>query len=168
MIFPHFKNIQVIEDIRKKYDPLAEHVKPHITLVFPFESHIETSKLEEHMKNMTSDIRPFDIVLGGITPSASFGNYLFLNIIEGNKQIAEIHKRLYCGILKEFYPAWLNNTDFMPHMTIGNISDSEAFNRAVDATKNFVEIFKTTVNTISVEIIDENEDSTIELNIPLK
>ncbi|MPQ44814.1 hypothetical protein [Clostridium tarantellae] len=32
------KNINVITNIRKKYDPLADLVLPHITLVFPFES----------------------------------------------------------------------------------------------------------------------------------
>lgn len=38
MIFPEFENIDVINDIRKKYDPLANLVLPHITLVFPFDS----------------------------------------------------------------------------------------------------------------------------------
>ena len=38
MIFPEFENMEIIDNIRKKYDPLAELVRPHITLVFPFES----------------------------------------------------------------------------------------------------------------------------------
>ena len=40
MIFPEFDNIDSIDRIRSKYDPLAELVRPHITLVFPFESDI--------------------------------------------------------------------------------------------------------------------------------
>lgn len=40
MIFPKFENIKIIDEIRDKYDPLANHVRPHITLVFPFESNI--------------------------------------------------------------------------------------------------------------------------------
>jgi hypothetical protein len=38
MIFPHFGNMQLIDNIRSNYDPLAEHVRPHITLVFPLKA----------------------------------------------------------------------------------------------------------------------------------
>ena len=168
MIFPHFKNEYLIDNIRKKYDPLAEHVRPHITLVFPFESDIETNKLKEHIKVMTSDINPFHITLSGITPSTSIGNYLFLNIKEGNDEIIEIHKRLYKGILKEAYPEWLKDIDFLPHMTVGCISDLDVFKEAIEDTNNINDIFETTVEAISVEIIDENEDSIIEINVPLR
>ncbi|GCD11057.1 2'-5' RNA ligase family protein [Clostridium tagluense] len=167
MIFPHFENQQRIDDIRKKYDPLSECVRPHITLVFPFESEIDTNKLKEHIETMLLDVKAFHINLNGITASTLAGNYLFLNVKEGNAQIVEIHKRLYTGILKEFYPQWLKEIDFLPHMTLGSISDLNAFKMAVEETKNIDDVFETIVNTISVEIIDENEDSIIELNIPL-
>ena len=168
MIFPHFKNEQLIDSIRKKYDPIANQVRPHITLVFPFESNIETSKLKEHIETMVWDINPFHITLRGITPSSLGGNYLFLNIKEGNSQIIEIHKRLYGRILNEFCPPWLRDIEFLPHMTVGCISDLEAFENAIEETKNIDDIFETTVESISVEIIDENEDSIIELNVPLR
>ncbi|MBU3130698.1 2'-5' RNA ligase family protein [Clostridium tagluense] len=167
MIFPHFENQQRIDDIRKKYDPLSECVRPHITLVFPFESEIDTNKLKEHIETMLLDVKAFHINLNEITASTVAGNYLFLNIKEGNAQIVEIHKRLNKGILKEFYPQWLKEIDFLPHMTVGSISDLNAFKMAVEETKNIDDVFETIVNTISVEIIDENEDSIIELNIPL-
>ena len=38
MIFPEFDNIEVIDKIREQYDPLANFVRPHITIVFPFDS----------------------------------------------------------------------------------------------------------------------------------
>jgi 2'-5' RNA ligase len=100
MIFPYFKNMQLIDNIRKKYDPLAEHVRPHITLVFPFESNIERNKLKEHIETAVSGIKPFQIILGRITPSRSFENYLFLNIVEGNDQIVELHNKLYSDKIK--------------------------------------------------------------------
>ena len=40
MIFPEFDNIDIIDEIRAKYDPLAKLVRPHITIVFPFEMDI--------------------------------------------------------------------------------------------------------------------------------
>ena len=167
MIFPHFKNGQLIDNIRKKYDPLSEHVGPHITLVFPFKSELDTIKLKEHIETILFNIKPFQIILSGITPKVSFGNYLFVNIKEGNSQIIEIHKNLYTGILKDFFPQWLNGIDFLPHITVGCISNMDDFEKAVEETKNIDDVFETTVDAISVEIIDENEDSIIELNIPL-
>lgn len=35
MIFPEFTNIELINQLRVKYDPLFNKVRPHITLVFP-------------------------------------------------------------------------------------------------------------------------------------
>ena len=32
MIFPEFDNINIIDEIREKYDPLAELVRPHMTV----------------------------------------------------------------------------------------------------------------------------------------
>lgn len=53
-------------------------------------------------------------------------------------------------------------------MTVGNFDKEENFEMAINETRNIVDSFKAIVNEISVEIIDENEDSIIELNIPLK
>jgi hypothetical protein len=166
MIFPKFENIQIIDEIRGKYDPLANHVRPHITLVFPFDSDIGKSELEEHIRSTVSDLKPFEVVLGNLKPVRSFGNYLFLNIIDGSDNIKELHKRLYTGILESYFPVWLKNGAYLPHMTVGCLGDEEKFAEAVRETKDFSEVFRTTVTHVSVEIIDENEDSTIELNIP--
>ena len=38
MIFPEFENMHVIDSVRDRFDPLAKLVRPHITIVFPFES----------------------------------------------------------------------------------------------------------------------------------
>lgn len=170
MIFPKLENGQIIDKIREKYDPLANHVEPHITLVFPFNSDIGTKELREHISSVLSEITPFEIILNGITPTNNFGKYLFLNIQKGNNEIIELHKRLYTGILQNYYPVWLKGIAFLPHMTVGNFDSKEEFEMAINETKNIVDSFKTTVNVISVEIINENEDSIIEheLNISLK
>jgi 2'-5' RNA ligase len=167
MIFPQFKNINVIDEIREKYDPLAKHVRPHITFVFPFDSSISTIELMEHMINALSSIKPFEITLKGITGVNSFGNYLFLNIENGKNEIIEIHKKLYEGILEEFLPEWLTGGGYYPHMTIGKIDNEEGFQIAINETKNITEVFEAIVNVISVEIIDENEDSLIEIEVNL-
>ncbi len=167
MIFPHFNNMDVINKIRDKYDPLAKHVKPHITLVFPFESDIDYSRLKKHLEATVSSVDPFVLKLSDITPVRSFGNYLFLNILHGRDEIVELHKKLYTGILEEFYPQWLNGSDYNPHMTVGKIDDEEKFKSAVTEASKVKDTFETVVDKVSVEIIDENQHSIIEVEIEL-
>ena len=67
MIFPEFENIDLINDIRKKYDPLADLVLPHITLVFPFDSEFTNEELSLYLKESLSDIHPFKVGLEGFS-----------------------------------------------------------------------------------------------------
>ncbi|MCX7883805.1 MAG: 2'-5' RNA ligase family protein [Caloramator sp.] len=112
MVFPKFENGEIIDKLRKKYDPLYTHVKPHITIVFPFESNIPSDDLKEHIQNSLYGISSFEIVLKGIEPVNSFRKFLFLNIEKGGNYIIELHKRLYTGILENHYPEWLKGNTF--------------------------------------------------------
>ena len=168
MIFPEFENMRVIDDIRQQYDPLAKHVRPHITLVFPFQSNISTSELEAHLIDKLADFHPFSLSLRGITAVQSFGNYLFLNLQEGAEEVIRIHQTLYTGLLEPYCPPWLKGGGFYPHMTVGKLAEEDAFREAAEAVKDIEETFATIVKKISVEIIDENEDSILELELPLK
>lgn len=168
LIFPKIENMGAIHAIREKYDPAANKVAPHITLVFPFESSIRKSDLKEHMIKVLSNVKPFKVTLSGITGDELFGKFLFLNVKRGKKAITDLHKRLYTGILKEFLPVWIENGPFLPHMTVGKIDDREEFEAALNETKAMTECFEATVRTISVEIIEENGDSTIEMEVDLK
>ena len=38
LIFPKLSEITTIQNFRRELDPLYPHIRPHITLVFPFES----------------------------------------------------------------------------------------------------------------------------------
>jgi hypothetical protein len=51
----------------------------------------------------------------------------------------------------------------MPHMTIGSFTSKEDLNVAYKDTELIKKNFNTIVDKISVEIIDENEDSIIEI-----
>lgn len=167
MIFPEFDNMGIINEIRKKYDPLESHVRPHITLVFPFSSDIESIELENHLKDVLSSIDPFRVVLKGITPIKSFGNYLFLNVENGRNEIIELNKRLYTGVLEAYHPERLKSGDYLPYMTVGKIESEQEYKLAIEGTKEIVDVFDTIVSKISVEIIDGNEDSIIEMEIAL-
>lgn len=90
LIFPEFNNMHIIDRIREEYDPLAQHVRPHITLVFPFYSRLETAELEAHLRDKLSKVRPFALSLRGITPAFGHGNYLFLNVEQGMDELVAI------------------------------------------------------------------------------
>ena len=59
MIFPKFSNMEIIDRMRRNYDPLADLVRPHITLVFPFHSDIADAELGSHIENAISGIPSF-------------------------------------------------------------------------------------------------------------
>lgn len=158
MIFPEFENIDVINDIRKKYDPLADLVLPHITLVFPFDSELTNEELNLHLKECLSDIQPFKMELEGFSKQINnYGNYLLLNVVQGIDEIKNIHDRLYKGRLKKFDAGY----DYVPHMTVGNLSSIDLLNKAFDDVNKCNDIFSTVVKKISVEMIGDNEESII-------
>lgn len=169
MIFPQFENINIINKIREKYDPLAKHVRPHISLVFTFESSLTSSELNEHLKKVLNGTRCFRLTLQEIVKIDNpLGMYLFLDIKQGNEEIKEMNLKLYTGILQAYKPEWLNEETFMPHMTIGSFTSREDLNMAFKDTELIKESFTTIVDKISVEIIDENEDSIIETEVDLR
>ena len=45
LIFPKFKNINNIQKLRNKYDPLANLIPPHITIAYPFSDNISNKEL---------------------------------------------------------------------------------------------------------------------------
>lgn len=166
LIFTEFDNIEKIDELRKKYDPVVDNVAPHITLVFPFESNIESSIIEEHIEKKIKGIKPFEVELQGISGEAK--NYLFLNVIKGNEELTLLHNKLYTEVLEEFKPEFLKTTKFKPHLTVGKIDNDTEFKKALRDTENFNEVFKTVVKKITVEIIGENKESIIESEIELE
>lgn len=158
MIFPEFKNIDVINNIRKKYDPLADLVLPHITLVFPFHSEITNEELSLYLKECLSDIHQFEVQLEGFSKQEDkYGNYLFLNVVQGMGIIKNIHDMLYKDKLKEFDLGY----EYIPHMTVGKLSSAELLDKAFDDVSKCNDKFSTVIKKISVEMIGEHEESII-------
>lgn len=158
MIFPEFENIKVIDEIRQKYDPLANLVRPHITLVFPFEININNTKLEQLLKERLEKIKSFEIKLCGYSKHEDkFGYFLYLNVIQGSEELILIHKLLYKSELKKFDLGY----DYIPHVTLGKFLSKELLEKAYQDVCKQNNVFRTTVNKISVELIGEKDESII-------
>ena len=158
VIFPEFENINIINDIRKKYDPLSDLIMPHITLVFPFDSELTNEELNLYLKECLIDIKPFKVELEGFSKKEDkYGKYLFLNVVQGIDVIKNIHDNLYKDKLKQFDEGY----DYVPHITVGKLSSIELLNKAFDDVNKYNNKFSTVVREISVEMIDENEESIV-------
>lgn len=169
MIFPKFENMAVIDEIREKYDPLSSLVAPHITLVFTFESDLSVDQLESHLRRVLEHTKKFDLTMNRIVPiDNELGKYLFLLIDKGEQHIKDISRNLYSGLLKPYKADWLNDTTYLPHMTLGTFSSKDALEEAYEETKKLDIVFETLVDQIAVEIIAEDESSIVDIVVDLK
>lgn len=157
VIFPQFKNVRLINEIRKKYDPLYDYIAPHITLVFPFESDIPTNELIEHIKVALVGFDKFNLAMCGITGSSD--GYIFLDVKTGNDKIIELHDKLYGGLLKEHHNRFI---PYFPHLTLGRLKDEKQHQQVVASLFDFDALFEIEVVEVVVERIGEDEKSIIE------
>ena len=159
MVFPEFENMQIINDIRDKYDPLAKLVRPHITIVFPFESDMSNEDISHILNIRLLNISPFEIELKGFSKHIDqSGNYLFLDIIRGKEKLVLLHDELYKN---EFNNFDFLGGDYIPHITVGKCSTVNEMDEVFECIKGIDDSFSTVVNEISVEMIGENEASII-------
>lgn len=158
LLFPNFENIELIDYIRNLYDPLSTLIKPHITIVFPFISSISNTELENALEKCIHSISPFELVLCGIDSEVSiFGNYMFLNVLKGKKEITFLHDYFYNNIFKDFRV----DLTYTPHLTLGKFDTIQDLNNATTITQSIHTKFITTIDSVFVEMIGENEESII-------
>lgn len=162
LLFPQFENAALIEEIRKKYDPLYKFIRPHITLVFPFESEYLQDEIDVHIRSKLKGIKPFEVIMSEITGTVN--NDLFLNVKKGNDEIIRIHDLLYTDILEPFRD---RRYTYTPHITVGRFADKEDLTNVLLEYEGLDHSFDTIINEITVEIIDEHENSIIETIIPI-
>lgn len=155
LIFPKFKNINKIQEIRNKYDRLANLIAPHITLVFPFSDNMPNEELITKLSNLLKNHEPFSVIFKGI--SLSDDNYIFLNCVKGQQEIIQLHDEIYKKILPTHFK---KHTKYIPHITLGQSNNIEEFCK-------FTYEFETNVDEISVELIGEHEESIIVKNLRL-
>jgi 2'-5' RNA ligase len=164
VLFPKFNNIETIQTMRQKFDPLANYIAPHITLVFPFESDWSTQEIGDHVRRAINGVKRFAVQLGGFTGDQPDG-YLFLRVKKGNDEIIDLHDRLYSGALQPFL---YRKILYCPHVTVGRVGDLTAFEDALAEFDTITTVFTCEISQVFVENIDSREQSTIELVFKLE
>ena len=148
--------MDIIDDIRNKYDRLAKLVKPHITLAFPFKDEMGNEDLVSKLSALLKNHSPFEVTFKGI--SLSDNNYIFLNCIKGDKEILKLHNDIYIKIIPNHFK---KSIAYIPHITLGqadNLGDLSNFNYE----------FTTIIDEVSIEFIGDHEESIIIGNIKLR
>ena len=140
-IFPKFKGIDKIDSIRKKYDPSHNWLKPHMALVYYFAEKPTTKKINEIIRRFQS----FKIRLNKINTSSK-GNFIFLDVTEGRKNIIELKNALYKGLgLK-----WDKEFAYQPHMTLANFKTKDEQRSALKEIKKENLNFSSEINSFLV------------------
>jgi len=140
LLLPEFDNIYEVQRIREQYDPLYRKIAPHITVVFPFESEISSNQILQLVEDTTKHCGRFALRMGGYT---GYDNeYLFLNVVQGKDEIINLHQRLYSGVLKRYHESQYK---FIPHMTVGRLSNEADFIEALKKIQKHDTIFQTQV-----------------------
>ena len=132
---PVIDNSKVIFDIFKKYNPDSSFVNPHICLVFPFESDLDISTLENIIMDTFNKYNNFDIQLSGLSVSyEEKNNFLFLNVIDESNILKQMSKSLYKN-LGEY--AKLKG-EYIPHITIGKSNSIDEINYMYNTSKELL------------------------------
>ncbi|MBI9011314.1 MAG: 2'-5' RNA ligase family protein [Clostridiales bacterium] len=162
-VFPRFKETDIIESIRKKYDYLYGLIEPHITLVFPFESDIKREVLREEIELKLKNFKPFKLSVSRVETNTEYGYYLFLSIDEGKDILKSLSDELYQGQLKPFQASW----DYKPHITIGRFENGKDLLAAYKEISALELSFETIVDRVYVEVIGEKEEAIIDYTIKI-
>ena len=158
MIFPDFENMDVIDAIRLKYDPLAKLVRPYITIVFPFELDLSNDEIALILENRIGELSPFEVSFKGFSKCVNkFGNSLLLDMAEGREKVIQLHDALYGNEFKILD----SGLPYEPHITVGNLDTAEALENAYEDVKEIDCCFTSLITKISVEMIGEHEESII-------
>ncbi len=156
-IFPEFNNSEILDNYRKKYDPLYNLINVHITLVFPFKSKLTDNDVNEHIRGVLLGVESFKISLHGFSKSSD--GYIFLNVIDGFEELVKLNDKLYSGILSNFRN---KDIEYSPHITIGKIEKEEELDSILFDLNSLNLFFKDNVRTIYTEIIDSKGNSIVE------
>jgi len=160
-VFPRFKEIDMIESIRKKYDYLYGLIEPHITLVFPFESDISSEVLKRDVELKLMEFKPFKLSTSHVEVSGDYGYYLFLLIDQGKDILKSLSEELYQGQLKPYQASW----DYKPHITIGRFENGKDMLAAYNDISSLEVSFETVVDRVYIEVIGDKEESIIDYTI---
>ena len=159
-VYPWLACGRGIQDLRKRFDPLADLVPPHATIVFPFASALPTEDIRRVMEAARCGMGPIRLAL---EPPVAVEDTVQLPLGAGAPELRLLHDRMYSGILQDFLRPDL---PYRPHLTIGRDLAS-ADRQACLLEAGRLAGSAGLAEAIACELIGADGSSTLELVLPL-
>ncbi len=131
VFFPE-NHTETIQAFRQSFDPKADLIAPHVTLVFPFPADsVDIDELTLEIETKLVHHRTFQTHAHTVHLDQEDG-LLHLLVQDGRQRIISLHNDLYSGMLDPF---WQKDVEYIPHVTIGAFKDGQGINQVkyVDA-----------------------------------
>lgn len=162
VVFPQATQFDVVERMRRRYDPQARLIAAHVTIVFPFDDPMSDAELRAHVLEATTGLSSFTIRFSGVTPA---DDYIFLHPATGVDRLLALHKRLYTGPLRRHRS---RTHTFQPHVTLGRVADDRSRVEATDIMRNSIVDFDAEVSAVCVFRLTGSDQGAIDATIPLR
>lgn len=158
---PIIEKGDLIESLFRKYNPDSNFVNPHICLVFPFESDLNTEEIDDIFQKVLQKYDEFNICLGGLSISyEKENNFLFLNVDDENDILKKLSQKLYEYLGTN---ATLKGT-YTPHMTLGKSKSIEEIESIHDIASNLLmSSFNAKIRSINSKILVTDANGNISL-----
>ncbi len=114
--FPPFPIDAPIEPFRRKYDPMADSLPAHVTLVFPFPTNLTVMQLASHIRRIVGNWPSLPVSFRDI--EGILDEFVFLMVRDRADAVVALHDKLYRGILKAYLR---DDIPYLPHVTIGRL-----------------------------------------------
>jgi 2'-5' RNA ligase len=160
--FPETDAIELMEDVRRRFDPQVGLIAAHITLVFPFESQLSSMALRSHVAGIVGRVPTFRLQLDGV--HVSDGEYLFLDVTDGRHHLLSLHERLYTGPLAEQLSP---ERQYEPHVTLGRVASQRAIEDARRYASAAVPPTTATIRELVVFRLDRPDRGEVDSRVPL-
>ncbi len=122
--FPPFPADAGIEPFRHRFDPLADALPGHLTLVFPFATTLSSVQLAAYVKRIVGNWPPLPIVFRDV--EGLLDTFALLMVREGADAATTLHDKLYAngGVLA---PYLRKDMRYSPHVTLGRVDCAREF-----------------------------------------
>ena len=160
-IYPRIAGDEAVHRVRARFDRLATKVPCHVTLVFPFSSELARDAIAAHMAAAVVGVGEISLSLGA---PVTHDEVVHLPVLGGERQLRLLHQRLYAGLLRGFLRTDLG---YFPHLTVGRCPDWNE-RQACVAEAAAIGPLAGVADRLSCEIIEADESSTREIDVPLR
>jgi 2'-5' RNA ligase len=160
VVFPARADLTAVERFRGRWDPLADAVPAHVTLVYPFQDGEDVDGVANAVAQVTARHRPFAFDLA--SPQIVADEYLFLVAEQGREQIHRLHHDLDDAV-----PNAYTSGMFLAHMTIGRSQDRARLDQAHREAVRTGLCLHGQAEAVSIYRIDSDGNRQVEVVLPL-